>query len=320
MKKTLIALAVLAASGASFAQVAITGEYAYGWNTSNSSTGVEKSGLGVDTSFVKFAASEDLGGGLKASAEMSLDGFARSGTNAAPGAATGGDSALTLEGGFGKIKLANDKGADYLSSVIGGIPGFDGKVFGARTFNDSIAYTSPSFGGLTFGLSHTENESGLGLNAGSASNVNQRSNSLTVSYAAGPLAVTGALTSWDNQDTEAAKPDNSKSRVRAKGSYDFGAFKLGAGVVQVQRNKGTTTDSILAVTAPLGALTLGFDIANSKRDGTGAAVTDVTKNGYGLKAVYSLSKRTSLIGAYTNWDEGGTQRANLTELLVSHTF
>ena len=31
MKKTLIALAVLAASGASFAQVSITGEYAYGW-------------------------------------------------------------------------------------------------------------------------------------------------------------------------------------------------------------------------------------------------------------------------------------------------
>ncbi len=313
MKKTLIALAVLAASGASFAQVSITGEYAYGWNTSNSSTGVEKSGLGVDTSFVKFAASEDLGGGLKAAAEMSLDGFAR-------GTATGGDNALTLTGGFGRIKLANDKGADYLSTVIGGIAGLDGKVYGARTINDSVAYTSPSFGGLTFGLSHTENASGAGLGVGSASNNDQRSNSLSVSYAAGPLAATAALTSWDNQSTEAAAPNNAKTRVRAKGSYNFGAFTLGAGVVQVQRNKGTTTESILAVTAPLGALTLGFDLGSSKRDDSGTAANDITKSGYGLKAVYALSKRTSLVGAYTNWDEGGTQRANLTELLVSHTF
>lgn len=313
MKKTLIALAVLAASGASFAQVSITGEYAYGWNTSNSSTGVEKSGLGVDTSFVKFAASEDLGGGLKAAAEMSLDGFTR-------GTATGGDNSLTLTGGFGRIKLANDKGADYLSTVIGGIAGLDGKVYGARTINDSVAYTSPSFGGLTFGLSHTENASGAGLGVGSASNNDQRSNSLSVSYAAGPLAATAALTSWDNQSTEAAAPNNSKTRVRAKGSYNFGAFTLGAGVVQVQRNKGTTTESILAVTAPLGALTLGFDLGSSKRDDSGTAANDITKSGYGLKAVYALSKRTSLVGAYTNWDEGGTQRANLTELLVSHTF
>ena len=159
-----------------------------------------------------------------------------------------------------------------------------------------------------------------GLGVGSASNNDQRSNSLSVSYAAGPLAATAALTSWDNQSTEAAAPNNAKTRVRAKGSYNFGAFTLGAGVVQVQRNKGTTTESILAVTAPLGALTLGFDLGSSKRDDSGTAANDITKSGYGLKAVYALSKRTSLVGAYTNWDEGGTQRANLTELLVSHTF
>jgi predicted porin len=223
MKKTLIALAVLAASGASFAQVSITGEYAYGWNTSNSSAGVEKSGLGVDTSFVKFAASEDLGGGLKAAAEMSLDGFAR-------GTATGGDNSLSLTGGFGRIKLANDKGADYLSSVIGGIAGLDGKVYGGRTVNDSVAYTSPSFGGLTFGLSHTEAESGQGLGAGAASNNDQRSNTLSASYAAGPLAVTGGFTSWDNQGTAA---NNSKTRVRVKGSYNFGAFTLAQALFNV---------------------------------------------------------------------------------------
>jgi predicted porin len=320
MKKTLIALAVLAASGASFAQVTITGEYAYGWNTSNSSAGVETSGLGVDTSFVKFAASEDLGGGLKVAAEMSLDGFTR-------GAANGGDNSLTLTGGFGKIKLANDKGADYLSSVIGGIAGFDDKVFGARTINDSVAYTSPSFGGLTVGLSHTENASGTNLGVGSASNNDQRSNTLSLSYAAGPLSVTGGFTSYDNQGALATSgafngtsKDRSKSRARVKGSYDFGAFTLGAGFLQQQKNEGTYSESIVAVAVPLGALTLGVDVGSSKRENSTIAAADVSKSGYGLKAVYSLSKRTSLIGAYTSWDAAGTQRANLTELLVSHTF
>lgn len=321
MKKTLIAMAVLAASGASFAQVSITGEYAYGWNTTVTQVGAESSGLGVDTSFVKFAASEDLGGGLKAAIEMSLDGFAR-------GTATGGDNALTLTGGFGRIKLANDKGADYLSTVIGGIAGLDSgagatgfqKVYGARTVNDSIAYTTPSFGGLTFGLSHTEAESGQGLGVGAASNNDQRSNTLSASYAAGPLAVTGGYTSWDNQGTAA---NNSKTRVRVKGSYNFGAFTLGAGVIQRERNQGSTSESILAVSAPLGALTVGFDFGTSQRKDSGTAANDISKTGYGLKGVYSLSKRTSVIGAYTSTDTGiagATQRANLTELLVSHTF
>lgn len=324
MKKTLIALAVLAASGASFAQATITGEYAYGWNTSISNTGAEKSGLGVDTSFVQFAASEDLGGGLKASAVLSLDGFTR-------GAAFGGDNALTLEGGFGKVKLANDKGADYLGSVIGGIAGFDGKVFGDRTINDSVAYTSPSFGGLTVGVSHTENgdASAQGLGAGSAGNDRARSNTLTLAYAAGPLSLTGGFTAYDNQqfvNTSATSAfvgttkDNSKSRVRVKGSYDFGAFKLGAGVLQQQKNEGNYSESILAVTAPLGALTVGVDFASSKRENSTIAAADVSKSGYGLKAAYALSKRTSLWSAYTNFDAGGTQRASLTELVLSHTF
>nr|WP_315465131.1 porin [uncultured Rhodoferax sp.] len=319
MKKTLIALAVLAASGASFAQVTITGEYAYGWNTAVSSTGAEASGFGVDTSFVKFAAGEDLGGGLKVAAEMSLDGFART-------TATGGNSSLSLTGGFGKIKLATEKGADYLSTVIDGIAGLDSgdvaKVFGARTVNDSVAYTSPDFGGLTFGLSHTEHKDTLGLGKGSAGASGQRSNSLSASYAAGPLSVTGAYTSWDSQGQESVA-DNSKSRVRAKGSYDFGAFKLGAGFSQTQRNKGNTTDAIVAATVPFGALTLGVDFGSSKRNDSGTAANDINATGYGVKAAYALSKRTSLWGAYTSSDtavSSATQRSTLTELVLSHTF
>ena len=67
MKKTLVALAALAATGA-FAQVTITGNLAMGYAvaTNVANGGGDVSGLGVDTSEIDFAATEDLGGGVKA--------------------------------------------------------------------------------------------------------------------------------------------------------------------------------------------------------------------------------------------------------------
>jgi predicted porin len=322
MKKTLIALAVLAASGASFAQVTITGEYAYGFQADKTSAGAETSGLGNDTSLVTFTAVEDLGGGLKATAVMNIDGLTRGGVS-------GGDSSVALGGGFGTVKLGYEKGADYLSSVIGGIASFDSKVFGDRTSNDFVSYTSPSFSGVTFGLSHTENKSSTALGTGSAGNNDQRSNSLSLSYAAGPLAVTGSFTTWDNQgvlNTTATSAffgtskDASKSRARLKGSYDFGMFKLGAGVLQTQKNEGSYQEAILAATAPFGALTLGVDYGTSKRENSNTTTGDVSKNGYGLQAAYALSKRTSVIGSYRSWDDAGANRASTTWLVLDHTF
>ena len=117
--------------------------------------------------------------------------------------------------------------------------------------------------------------------------------------------------------TVAIKPERT---IQAVAAYNFGAFTLGAGVMQQQKGEGTYAESIIAVTAPLGALTLGFDFGTSQRKDSTIASQDVSKSGYGLRAAYALSKRTSLIGAYTNWDEAKTDRANKTELLVSHTF
>jgi len=313
MKKTLIALAVLAASGASFAQVSITGEYAYGFQADKTSAGAETSGLGIDTSLVTFTAKEDLGGGLSATAVMNIDGLNRAGVS-------GGDSSLSLGGNFGTIKLSYEKGADYLSSVIGGIAGLDGKVFGARTSNEAVSYTTPTFaGGFTVSGYHQEAASGANLGTGSAGNTAQRSNGLTVSYAAGPLAATAGYTAWDNQDASTVT-ENNKSRVRAKVSYDLGVVKLGAGALQVQRNQGTYSESILAASAPLGALTLGVDFGTSKRENSTVAANDVSKNGYGIQAQYSLSKRTSVIGSYRNWDDGGANRASTSWLVLDHTF
>lgn len=303
MKKTLIALAVLAASGASFAQVTITGSYAYGYESTTSAAAGDKSGLGIDTTYVAFAASEDLGGGLKASALMALDGFGR-------GTATGGDSNLTLSGGFGSLSLDNGKGSEYLS---GDYVGMDEKVFSAKTVSDSVTYKTPSFSGFTVSLTHAESDAtgAVGLGAGAAGTyTGQRANTIGLSYAAGPLSVNVGVRSYDQQ--------GDKSLARAKASYDFGVAKLGGGVVQKNLSVGTRTDSLIGVIVPFGNLTFVADAASRKIDGTTA---DSTVNGYGLSAAYALSKRTGVSLTYSNWEvAAAASRSSKTSLLLAHSF
>jgi predicted porin len=331
MKKTLIALAVLAASGASFAQVTITGNYTAGYesvsNDTSTTTPGDHSGLGIDTSLVTFTAKEDLGGGLSATAVMSIDGMSRGGIS-------GGDSSLALAGGFGKITLATGRGSDYLSGGVSGVGGvgLDGKVFTQTNASDSIGYTSPSFSGFTFGVSHSEdagnrtgettaNFLGLGVGAAGAPSTTQRSTGVTGTYAAGPLVATLNYTMWDQQGAVAAANGNSKNRTSVAGAYDFGVAKLGVGYRNTQRMDGVRQDSFLAVGVPLGALTLGADWGSRAHNDTTATAAG-TRTGYGLKAEYALSKRTSLIASYASWEAtvGAAQRTTDTNLLVSHSF
>lgn len=315
MKKTLIALAVLAASGASFAQVTITGSYAAGYQAETAPAG-DKSGLGVDTSYVAFSASEDLGGGLKASALMALDGFTR-------GTATGGDSNLTLAGGFGSLSLDNGKGSDYLS---GDYVGMDEKVFGAKTTSDSITYKTPSFSGLTVAFAHGESDAasqvGLGVGAAGAA-AGQRNNTLTVSYAAGPLSATAAVRAYDQTGLGGAVASSTnnpnKSLVRAKASYDLGVAKIGGGVVQLTMNQGTRTDTLIGAIVPFGNLTFVADVANRKFSDS---FTDGSTNGYGLSAAYAFSKRTNVSVSYAAWDGsiGASSRSTKTAVLLGHSF
>ncbi|MDT7514468.1 porin [Rhodoferax mekongensis] len=328
MKKTLIALAVLAASGASFAQVTITGNYTAGYrmSTTGGATASDASGFGIDTSLVTFTAKEDLGGGLSASAFMNIDGLNRAGVG-------GGDSGMALAGGFGKLSLETGRGSDYLSGGTAGVGGvgLDGKVFSALTTSDSIAYTSPSFGGVTFGVSHDEGStaqgtaettSPIGLGFGAAGTPSgadyQRGVAVTVGYAAGPLAVNGNYKVWDQSG---AVNDNAKNRVSVRGSYDLGVAKIGAGFRNTQYVLGTRQDSFLAVGfAATSQLQLGADWG--QRTQSDKASGNGTRGGYGLKAEYSLSKRTSVVASYASWEAsvGAANRSNETNVLLSHSF
>lgn len=330
MKKTLVALAVLAASGASFAQVTITGNLTMGYEVDHFGTSKsEQSGFGVDTAEIYFNASEDLGGGLKATAKLGFDGVTRGGAN-------GGDSVLGLSGGFGALTLATTKGADYLSGGVAKVGGnsMDGKVFSVRLPADSIAYAY-AFGPVTVSLSHVEplNKLGLGNGAAGADGTyaytnfdgvtataeNQRTNRIAAKYAAGKLVVDGGYAVYDQQGITST---NDKSQIRLSASYDLGAVAIGGGMVQNTKNSGTRTDALLSISAPLGALTLGADYATRTTNGYANSANDGTITGYGLSADYALSKRTNVGVYYTNFKQSltATENSSYTAVLVSHSF
>lgn len=367
MKKSLISLAVLAASGASFAQVTITGNYIYGFKqsttaspsslsgalaigaatvtqalsggTGGNSAG-DSSGFGVDISWLTFAAKEDLGGGMSVAAEMGLDGFAR-------GAANGGDSSLKLTTSVGRLTLQSYKPVDYLSGGISGVGGvvMDNKVFPARSLKEAVGFDT-KLGPVFVGIAHMEqaggsmastsaspgNGAGLGVGAsGAPSTVGQRLTSLSATYVGGPLIANVNYLAYDNR-TDSSNTSY-KDVIRTAVSYDFGSFKVGAGLSQLTIMSGATlVDSLVAVSVPVtGALTVGANYANEVADGftagaygasnLPAGAVDQTRNGYGLSATYALSKRTSLIARYASWlPFAGASRNNETNLLLSHSF
>jgi hypothetical protein len=301
MKKTLIALAVLAASGASFAQVSITGNATYGYQVI-SAPGSTNGGFGIDGSSVTFASTEDLGGGNTVKASLVLDKTNRSGTG-------GGDFGLNIAGAWGAIDMSLAEGSDYLS---GAFVGLDGKVFGSLgPATDGVSYKTPAIiPGLTFSLSHSEAENAFG--AGAAGNVanTQRNNTVTAAYAAGPLSVNVGFRSYDNQDV------GNKTRVRGKASYDFGMFALGAGFVETQKQTGTETLTNVGVSAPFGAFSLAADYGWNKN------VAGSTRSGYGIVGTYNLSKRTSVATKYYNYLAalGDSSNTTRTDVVLSHNF
>jgi predicted porin len=328
MKKSLIALAVLAASGASFAQVTITGNLAMGYlQTTNGTAGAavkDASGFGVDTSEINFAATEDLGGGMKATAKMSLAGADRSHESAtAPtvSAVGGRDASLTVASSMGTFALATSKGADYLSGGTAGVganySGFDGKLFSARSSRDTVSYTLP-VGPVSLGLSLQENSAGLGLGKGlqgNASDIDQGRTVLSAKYVGGPLVVDGAYLSYNNNNTATGQKD----ATRLSASYDLGVANVGFGTEIANFNVfGRRADYLLGMSMPMGAMTFGVQLG--MRDQATPATSAGITRGTSLNVGYALSKRTSLIGNYQVWTNNGGDASNQFLALMSHSF
>jgi hypothetical protein len=299
MKKSLIALAALAAMTAASAQSTVTISGTFGAaQQSFKTSGVDTKGLVSTDASVKFTAVEDLGGGLKANAAVQF-----AANDARGGSLTKEDSSVGLAGGFGSLTFANTRtsnaaiGAHVFASWM---PKnfYNGSVEATRLNIDTLSYVSPELApGLRVGYSLIE---AVQSTATSAAKVNVFSGT----YANGPLGLSIAFKDYNT--TAEATP--AKDRTEGAVTYDFGIAKVGLGY----GTKRTDADEALmtvGVSAPLGALTVGLNYATRG---------DVGKF-YEAGAIYALSKRTSvqlMIGDIT----GGSSEGKQYRVGVLHNF
>ena len=308
MKKSLIALAVLAASGAAMAQSTVT---LYGvadaWIGSQKTglTGVRQTALnsgGYNGSRWGLKGTEDLGGGLSANFQLE-QGFNLDNGEASSAARQFHRQAYVgLSGGFGTTRFGRQYSAyDELRGATNN--SFDTSFATTGTvwdngrsqskvvdysgrINNQVYYASPVVGGFSGAVGY-----GFGENKTTTTSATDTL-SLHVKYAAGPLLVGVA---YQNEEVSNAVD---RSYTLVAGSYDFGVAKLTAGFNRAKQDAlGKDSEYQLGVSVPVSgnaAVALGYSHAKGKNvDGT----TFSKGSGWTLTGYYDLSKRTRLYAA-----------------------
>ncbi|PHM21674.1 MAG: hypothetical protein CK604_04675 [Curvibacter sp. PD_MW3] len=301
MKKTLIALAALAATGAAFAQSSVTlygrldAGYANSVRTQEVAGGAtnEAKLLGVNShnsvsSYWGITGTEDLGGGLKAGFKLEQDVFTANGNTGSSGANLGAASSgafdrtslVSLEGNFGTVAFGRDYVPTFSLIAANDIFGQTrlttvGLAAGVGSSVDKqFMYTTPNFSGFVGKLS-------VGNTDGSStgSDVTARNNNLSLSYANGPLNVGFG---WGTQEAVG----NGQAAIAAT---TFTTINGSTNAVAA----GTTTK------AELSALTAAYDFGSFKLLGNyittkynpnTANSLDTTRTEYNFGAVVPVGK------------------------------
>jgi predicted porin len=329
MKKTLLAMAVLAASGAAFAQSSVTlfgvvdGTLAFGRGSVSNLTQLTNSGL--NSSRLGFRGVEDLGGGLNASfhleAGVNNDNGTGAGTSTnnqalaadAPGVRAGTQgltfnrrSTVSLGGGFGEVRLGRDYTPQFWNQTVYDPFGTNG-VGTTQTLNsslggpttvrasNSIGYFLPgNLGGFNGQLQYS-----MGENA-STGTKDGNGYGLRFGYGAGPIAANVAY----SRTTYAA---GNITTTNVGGSYDFGVAKI-MGIYD-QDKAGTVTGKgfLAGVSAPIGAGEIRGSYSSYKTDAAGTPKTNKLALGY----IHNLSKRTAAYATLARTTNSGGARQAL---------
>jgi general bacterial porin, GBP family len=344
MKRSLIALAALAAAGAASAQSSVT---LYGrveanvtlqspGNNASVNTGGERGGdvwklndggvNGIGGSRWGLRGNEDLGGGLKAYFVLE-SGFSSDSGNAgsssqifnrqsyvALGSSSLGDLRLgridtlarQINTGFGDVTAEGE--ITVSESVVGtGRPLFQN--LGTRVSN-AVTYISPNWGGFQVtGL--------VGLGEGATA----RHDGIAGTFRSGPIAVGVSYEQYDGSDTY-------NEVITLGGNYNFGFATFYAGY-QNTSDFGTSTSFTpgtdheawnLGVMVPWGNWQFRGQYISSIVE---TPSVDLDQEKWGLSARYSLSKRTTLYGVFTQRTGDNNDRfprRQETAVGVAHTF
>lgn len=309
MKKSLIALAVLAASGAAMAQSSVTlfgvidATYAYGSGSVSNKSQLTNSGL--TSSRLGFRGVEDLGGGLAASfwleAGLNNDNGTGSVTNTNNQAATSTGGGLTfnrrstvsLNGGFGEVRLGRDYTPQFWNLVVfdpfgvvgvGNTQTLNSSLGGPTTIraSNSIGYFLPGNLGGFYGQAQYY----MGENLSNAANKKDGNGlALRAGYANGPINVALAF-------SETKFIAGNIKAVNLGGSYDLGVAKIMAHYNQDKISGGADgTGFLIGGLVPMGAGEIRLAYSTYKIDTVGA---DPRSNKIALGYVHNLSKRTAL--------------------------
>ena len=352
MKKSLIALAALAAVGAASAQSSVTLygviDTNYGWarttvknlggvsgTDKTTTTGLNAAGGNMSGSRWGLKGQEDLGNGLSAVFNVEAGFNSGDGRFAHPYIDTYGDAigsgfnrraVVGLKGGFGQVLL----GRDYtpLDDLLGG-NGY--QAIDLSTYNVSPDGTA-LYTGRADGIHYSGNFSGVGVKAfvsyervkvasdsGTDSDDRAEGYGLNLSYATGPFAIAGGAQQFKTKDIIGVTGKNTEYAVAA--SYDFTAAKVFGHYAGNDLDAGQPTmhQYSLGVAVPFGAATLGAQYAYNKQG-------DFKGHDVVLQGTYALSKRTDLYaraGRYNSWKfkaADASTKSDVVAVGVRHRF
>ena len=340
MKKTLIAMAVLAASSAAFAQtnVVIYGavDINYVKETSKSITMNERY-----NNRIGFMGTEDLGGGLKATFQLEerFQLYSGKDKNSADRGDFEGAANVGLKGNFGHVRFGrvNELSTETYRQIDPfqqyGVAGMIETPLRGNAGEGRLGYTarydSPNFNGFKLGVSYTvKNNSksyvdyyGLGSteddNAGYA---------VSGTYTNGPLYLVAnynkAVNSLDSYNWNLG------------GAYAFGPAKLSMGYEQTRASDFADVkikNWIIGLSYKVGAGVINASYNRSDMDALGSDFGSQTK--YGIGYTHNLSKRTSVYANYAHtkykdgyvseFDNGPVQpndSSSAVEIGITHKF
>ena len=346
MKKSLIAIAALAAAGAAAAQSSVTmyGQvntgYEYsktdttigGQKTTTKTTGFQNDR--VNTSRLGFKGEEALGNGLSATFALEM------GFNSADGSfaknAFDRKATVGLKGAFGEVRVGKDSGT--MNSFAGSFKAIDR----TEALLGAVAYTARPTGlfydGSFFGVNVSAAIGNDSKRVKTADVTTDKKDTavygLGLGYNGGAWAVGAAFQHETKKGFSTAAMNlpvvteyNKKVTNYGVGaSYDFTVAKLYGQYKGGQyKNKMPAGDKYsydqfaIGVSAPFGATTLSAEYGYNKAKQTADTTAIVTKfkgNVFAVQAEYAFSKRTSLVaraGQVANWKDKTTNDKSSTQ-------
>ncbi len=339
MKKTLVAVAAMAAVTGAMADVTIGGLLDAGMysisNTTNAGAKLTTRGVGAQNNGVDelfFAASEDLGNGMKANARLGFNASATTGGSSL----TNRISYIGLSStSFGEVQVGEQwkpgffaiLNLDPTGLVTTSGAGLVGPGQMAAFTANSITYTAPSFNGIGF-----QYQKGYGEQPGNSSGDNSgyridyTNSGLYVVYSGATtnLATSGTFLGnviGDSTGDTLFTASNNNTQIKSTGygaSYDFGMAKITAGSFSSTVSSAKSTSTAYGLSAPVGPVVLAAVFSTGST--TNSSASTVSTKGQRYIATYSMSKRTSLYAFTATSTAGTTRKTTEAAVGIKHSF